>query len=53
MLLQMAEFCSFLWLSNDGHLGCFYILAVVSSAALNIGVETLIFNIQQSLWNLL
>ena len=52
MLLQMALFHSFLWLSNiphtymchvfihssvDGHLGCFRVLAVVNSAAVNTG----------------
>ena len=53
MILQMTVFHSFLWLSNiplqicmcvcihssvDKHLGCFHVLAIVSSAAVNTGV---------------
>ena len=54
MLLQMALFHSFLWLSNiplrmshivfirssvDGHLGCFRILVTGSGAAVNVGLS--------------
>ena len=28
-----------IYLSTDGHLGCFHVLAVVNSAAMNIGVH--------------
>ena len=54
MLLKMALFHSFLWLNNiplymyhdfcihlsvDGQVGCFHVLAIVNSAAVNISVH--------------
>ena len=54
MLLQMARFHSFLWMSNiplcvshilylysyvDGHFGCFHVFAIVKSVAVNIGED--------------
>lgn len=29
----------FVYLPTDGHWGCFYLLAVLNSAAVNIGVQ--------------
>ena len=65
MFLQMALFCSFLWLSKysivymyhiffihssvDGPLGCFHVLAVVNSAAVNIGLHVCLFEFWFSL----
>ena len=60
MLLQMALFHSFLWLTNsplcicatsslsmgkvDGYLGCFHVLAIVNSATVHIGVACVFSN---------
>ena len=33
----------FIYSSVDGHLGCFQVLAIVNSAAMNIGVHVLFF----------
>ena len=58
MLLQMALSHSFSWLSNiththtlfihssaDGHIGCFHVLTIVNSVALNTGAHVLRYRI--------
>ena len=68
MLLQIALFCYFWWLSNislciyvayiyasiDGHLGCFHVLAIVQSTAVNIEVPVsfIFFIVQRNLTGL-
>ena len=50
--VQVTQIHSFLWLNNiplyhnffihssfDRHLGCFYVLAIINSAAMNIGIH--------------
>ena len=39
----------FIHSSVNGHLGCFYVLALANSAAINIGVHLFFFEIEFSL----
>ena len=37
-------------LSADGHLGCFHVLAMINSAAMNIGVHVSLSDLASSVW---
>jgi len=52
MLLQMALFCSFLWLSNIllyVYFSCFQVLAIVNRVSMNIEVHVYLFELLFSL----
>ena len=37
-------------LSADGHLGCFYVLAIINSVAMNIGVNHVFLKVDKLSW---